>query len=162
MINYSGTPIIETDRLILRKLELPDAQSVFDHWLSDERVTDNLIKGAHKSVSETIERVARTVNEQESKEFCYWWIELKTSGERIGTIDFFNFDSATENCEVGYSLGYNWWNQGYGTEALRAVVEFGFRHMNIHKISVAHNLDNMASGKIMSNVGMNKKERLGT
>lgn len=63
MINYSGTPIIETDRLILRKLELPDAQSVFDHWLSDERVTDNLIKGAHKSVSETIERVARTVNE---------------------------------------------------------------------------------------------------
>jgi [ribosomal protein S5]-alanine N-acetyltransferase len=59
MINFAGTPKIETDRLILRKLEFSDAQSVFDHWLSDERVTDNLIKGAHKTVSETIERVTR-------------------------------------------------------------------------------------------------------
>jgi [ribosomal protein S5]-alanine N-acetyltransferase len=154
MINFEGTPKIETDRLILRKLEFSDAQSVFDHWLSDESVTDNLIKGAHKTVSETIERVTKIVSDYGSKEFCYWGIELKANSELIGAIDFFNFDNTTENCEVGYSIGYKWWNQGYGTEALRAVVEFGFRHMNIHKISAAHNLDNGASGKIMSKVGM--------
>lgn len=157
MINFSGTPKIETDRLILRRLELTDAQSVFDHWLSDERVTDNLIKGAHKTISETIERVAGILSEYSSKEFCYWGIELKASGELIGAIDFYNFDSATENCEVGFSLGYKWWNQGYGTEALRAVVEFGFCYMNIHKISAAHNIDNVASGKIMSKVGMEQE-----
>jgi ribosomal-protein-alanine N-acetyltransferase len=157
MINYSGTPTIETDRLNLRRLELTDAQSVFDNWLSDERVTDNLIKGAHKTVSETIERVAGIVSEYGSEKFCYWGIQLKASGELIGAIDFFNFDSATENCEVGYSLGYKWWNQGYGTESLKSVMEFGFRHMNIHKISAAHNLDNAASGKIMSKVGMEQE-----
>jgi [ribosomal protein S5]-alanine N-acetyltransferase len=157
MINYSGTPRIETDRLILRRMELTDAQSVFDHWLSDERVTDNLIKGAHKNVSETLKRVEEIVSEYGSKECCYWAIELKASGELIGAIDFYNFDNATENCEVGYSLGYKWWNHGYGTEALRAVVEFGFRHMNIHKISAAHNIDNPASGKIMNKVGMEQE-----
>ncbi|MDM5317187.1 GNAT family N-acetyltransferase [Fictibacillus sp. b24] len=154
MINFSGTPMLETDRLILRRLELTDAQTVFDHWLSDERVSDNKINAAHKSVSQTIERVANIVSQYESKEFCYWGIVLKTSGELIGEIDLYDFDKLTENCEVGYALGYHWWNRGYGTEALRAVVEFGFRQMNIHKISAAHNTDNPASGRMMSKVGM--------
>lgn len=157
MINYLGTPTIETDRLILRRIELKDAQSVFDHWLSDERVTDNLIKGAHKTVSETVERVAVIVNQYDNEQFCYWGIQLKSTGELIAAIDLFNIDSVSENCEVGYSLGYKWWNQGYGTEALKSVLEFGFRHMNIHKISAAHNLDNPASGKIMTKVGMQQE-----
>lgn len=154
MINYLGTPRIETKRLILRKLDLTDTQSVFDHWLSDERVTDNRINAAHLSVSETKERLNKIVSEYGSKEFCYWGIERKDTGELIGEIDLYNFDKDTENCEVSYSLGFKWWNQGYGTEALRAVVEFGFKHMNVHKISAAHNIDNPASGKIMSKVGM--------
>lgn len=157
MINYSGTPTLVTDRLILRRIELTDAQSVFDHWLSDDRVMDNLIKGAHKSVSETIERVTEIVSKYGTQEFCYWGIELKASGELIGAIDLFNFDNMTENCEVGYSIGFNWWNKGYGTEALRTVIDFGFRHMKIHKISAAHNTDNPASGKIMQKVGMEQE-----
>ncbi|UTE78444.1 GNAT family N-acetyltransferase [Rossellomorea sp. KS-H15a] len=157
MIHYSGTPTLETDRLVLRKLELSDAPSVFDHWLSDDRVMDNLIKGAHKSVKETIKRVTEIVGQYDTEEFCYWGIELKSSGDLIGAIDLFHFDPMTENCEVGYTIGYDWWNKGYGTEALSAVIEFGFRTMNIHKISAAHNTDNPASGKIMSKVGMQKE-----
>jgi [ribosomal protein S5]-alanine N-acetyltransferase len=157
MINYSGTPKIETDRLILRKFEMTDAQSVFDHWLSDERVTDNRINPAHKSVSETVERVQNIISQYESEDFCYWAIELKDTGELIGEIDLYDFDKATENCEVSYSLGFKWWNQGYGTEALKAVVEFGFRTMNIHKITAAHNTDNPASGRIMRKVGMEQE-----
>jgi [ribosomal protein S5]-alanine N-acetyltransferase len=154
MIIYNGTPKIETDRPTLRRLEHIDAQSVFDHWISDERVTDNRVNAAHKSISETVERVARIVSGYETKEFCYWGIELKATGELIGEIDLYDFDSTTDNCEVSYSIGYKWWNQGFGTEALRAVVDYGFRNMNIHKISAAHNTDNPASGKIMSKVGM--------
>ena len=40
---FIGTPKIETDRLILRRVELSDALKAFDHWLSDERVSDNVI-----------------------------------------------------------------------------------------------------------------------
>ncbi|MEI5908230.1 GNAT family N-acetyltransferase [Bacillus spongiae] len=154
MSTYFGTPPIETDRLILRKFELSDAQTVFDHWLSDERVSDNRISPAHQTVSETIERVTKIVSEYKSEEFCYWAITLKESGELIGEIDLYDFDQATDNCQVGYSLGFQWWNQGYGTEALRAVLEIGFRHMNLHKISASHNTGNPASGRIMSKAGM--------
>ncbi|WP_252189296.1 GNAT family N-acetyltransferase [Rossellomorea vietnamensis] len=72
MIHYSGTPTLETDRLVLRKIKRSDAQTVFDNWLSDDRVMDNLIKGAHKSVEETIKRVTEIVGQYETEEFCYW------------------------------------------------------------------------------------------
>ncbi|EPD50260.1 hypothetical protein HMPREF1210_02831 [Paenisporosarcina sp. HGH0030] len=157
MIKFHGTPTLETERLILRRLVIEDAQNFFTHWMSDERVTDNLIKGAHKSIKESVERVTNIVNEYEEQEFCYWGIELKATGDLIGAIDFYHFDLGTENCEVGFTLGYDWWNQGYGTESLKAVMEFGFRHMNIHKISAAHNSDNPASGKIMQKVGMKQE-----
>ncbi|RAZ79283.1 N-acetyltransferase [Planococcus halotolerans] len=157
MITYAGTLEIETDRLILRKMDHEDTQSIFDHWLSDERVSDNRVSAAHKSMSETAERVVRIIKGYYKNDFCYWGIELKSTKELIGEIDLYDFDNSTGNCEVSYSLGYRWWNQGYGTEALRAVVDFGFSHMNVHKISAAHNTDNPASGRIMSKVGMQQE-----
>ncbi|MCM3005661.1 GNAT family N-acetyltransferase [Priestia koreensis] len=157
MIIYKGTPMIETKRLILRKIEMNDARRMFDYIFSDRRVMDNLIKGPHKEISETIDRLTEITNHYVSENFCYWGIEMKESGELIGTIDLYNIDDGTENCEVGYNIGFNWWNQGYGLEALHAIVEFAFRFMNIHKISATHNIDNPASGRIMLKVGMKRE-----
>ncbi|WP_229754407.1 GNAT family N-acetyltransferase [Fictibacillus barbaricus] len=102
---------------------------MFDHWLSDDRVTDNRVNAAHKSVAETYDRIDKILSKYNDLDFCYWGIELKNSDELIGEIDLYDFDSSTDNCQVSYSLGYNWWNRGYGTEALKAVVEFGFKYM---------------------------------
>ncbi|WP_409254335.1 GNAT family N-acetyltransferase [Bacillus sp. SCS-153A] len=156
-MKYLGTPTIETERLFLEKFKLTDAQTAFHHWLSDEKVSDNRVSAAHTSVSKTMERLTNIVSKYEHEEFCYWAIKLKDGGELIGEIDLYDFDRATENCEVSYSLGYHWWNKGYGTEALKAVVEFGFTYMNVHKISAAHNTDNPASGKVMRKVGMQQE-----
>jgi [ribosomal protein S5]-alanine N-acetyltransferase len=157
MFNFYGTPTIETDRLILRRICLDDTQSVFDHWISDDRVTDNRVSAAHKTITETKGRVEKIVSGYDSKEFCHWGIELKDDVDLIGEIDLYDFDQSTGNCEVSYSLGYDWWNKGYGTEALQAVVEFAFIHMNAHKLSAAHNTDNPASGRIMEKAGMKQE-----
>lgn len=154
MINFLGTPKIETERLILRKMELSDIQKAFDHWLSDERVSDHRVSAAHNSVAETIDRIEKIISNYANKEFCWWAIERKVDRELIGEIDLYDFDNTTGNCEVSYSIGYEWWNQGYGTEVLKEVVEFGFQYMNIHKISAAHNTDNPASGKLMRKAGL--------
>ncbi|MDX8344618.1 GNAT family N-acetyltransferase [Rossellomorea sp. YZS02] len=157
MFYFCGTPTIETDRLILRKLCLDDTQSAFDHWLSDERVSDHRVSPAHKNVAETKVRMEKVVGGYDSKEFCYWGIELKDGQVLIGEIDLYDFNSSTGNCEVSYSIGYNWWNKGYGTETLKAVVKFAFIHMNVHKLSAAHNTDNPASGRIMEKAGMKQE-----
>ncbi|TFD99476.1 GNAT family N-acetyltransferase [Jeotgalibacillus salarius] len=154
MIHYIGTPKIETERLTLRRMVMPDAEKAFHHWLSDERVADNRVSASHKTYSETIDRVTKIVKDYAKKDFCWWGIERQSDGELIGEIDLYDFQPDTGNCEISYTIGYEWWGKGYGTEALKAVVEFGFLHMNVHKISAAHNTDNPASGKLMIKAGM--------
>ena len=61
IIIYLGTPILETERLILRSLKMTDAQKIFNNWLSDERVSVNIVSAAHKSVSETIRELEEIV-----------------------------------------------------------------------------------------------------
>lgn len=107
MLDFCGTPTLETNRLILRRMRQDDTQIVFDRWLSDERISDHRISPAHKNVLETKIRVEKIVSGYDSKKFCYWGIELKDSHDLIGEIDLYDFDHATGNCEVSYSIGYD-------------------------------------------------------
>ena len=58
------------------------------------------------------------------------------------------------SAEVGYSLSRDYWNQGIMTEALRAVIRFGFEELRLNRIEAQHELDNPASGQVMRHVGM--------
>ena len=49
MITHKGTQTIHTDRLILRKFTVDDAQAMFENWASDERVTRYLTWCPHES-----------------------------------------------------------------------------------------------------------------
>jgi len=151
-----GTITIETKRLKLRKLTFNDVDAIFTHLKSDERVTDNLVKGVHLDVEETYAMVKEIIDEYDNLSFYSWGMEIIESGELIGLIDIYNLNSEESKCEVGYSIGYNWWNNGYGTEALEAVVNFAFNNLKVDIISATHNLDNPASGRIMEKVGMKK------
>ncbi|MGD7023830.1 GNAT family N-acetyltransferase [Rossellomorea vietnamensis] len=157
MFRFEGTTELETNRLVLRRLTLSDAEAIFDRWLSDERVSDNRVSPAHKSISETVRKLETICGQYGHENFCHWGMELKASGELIGEIDLYDFDEQTGNCEVSYSVGPNWWNKGYATEALREVVRFAFKTMNVHKISAAHNTDNPSSGKVMLKSGMRQE-----
>ncbi|GAA0379990.1 GNAT family N-acetyltransferase [Bacillus horti] len=157
MINYSGTVKIDTERLVLRQFTIEDVESAYKHWLSDERVSDNRVSPAHIRLAETSKRISEIINQYTSPEYCWWALELKEDGNLIGEIYLYEFEAQTSNCEVGYSLGYEWWNKGYGTEALKAVIGFAFRHMRVHKISAAHNTDNPASGRVMMKAGMKQE-----
>lgn len=151
-----GTTKINTKRLTLRKISLDDVQSIYTYLKSDERATDNLIKGIHKDSEETFGMVQEIIDQHENPSFYYWGMELTETKELIGLIDFFDFDFNETKCKVGYSIGYNWWNKGYGTEALRAVIDFAFNYIKVSEISATHNTDNPASGRIMEKAGMKK------
>ena len=58
------------------------------------------------------------------------------------------------SAEVGYSLSRAHWNHGYMSEALNAIVEFGFTKLGLNRIEAQHESDNPASGHVMANAGM--------
>lgn len=151
-----GTVTIYTTRLKLRRISLYDVPAIYTNINSDERVTDNLVRGAHKDSEETLDMVNEIISKYEDTSFYHWGIELIDSKELIGMIDLYGFDFNENKCNVGYEIGYNWWNKGYGTEALKAAVDFAFNQININEISATHNTDNPASGRIMEKAGMQK------
>lgn len=153
-----GTVTIYTKRLKLRRISLNDVQTIYTRLKSDSRVTDNLFKG-HRNIEETIDMVNEIINQYENEFFYNLAIELIDSKELIGLIDLYGFDLNEMNCNVGYEIGYNWWNMGFGTEALSAVIDFAFNQVYVNKISATHNTDNPASGRIMEKAGM-KKDRI--
>jgi len=53
--------------------------------------------------------------------------------------------------EFGYWVGEPFWGQGIATEAVAAILKFGFQELNLNKIYATHYLENPSSGKVLVN-----------
>ena len=87
-------------------------------------------------------------------------IELAQERKVIGTIGFMWIQQENRSAEVGYSLSRPYWNRGLMTEALRALLGFGFEQLHLNRIEAQHESDNPASGRVMAHVGMRYEGRL--
>ena len=144
---------METERLILRKLEQRDAPLYFERISSREAVAKTMLWEPHQFLHETEAVVARCVQRYADPTFCRWAIAQKSDDTIIGVADLLRF---TENhcCSFAYMIGEEFWGQGYATEALRAIFSYGFDHLGLEKIEADHFSDNPASGRVMRKLGM--------
>ena len=111
---------IETKRLKLRALTNDDTKSIFENWANDPEVTKYLTWNPHKSISETQAIVDYWINEYKNDNCYRYGIERKEDGRLIGMIDVVGYHH--NNPVIGYCMGKKYWNLGYMTEALQAVV----------------------------------------
>ncbi len=65
-----------------------------------------------------------------------------------------------QRAELGYWIGVPYWRMGYATEAARAVVEFGFANLGLHRIHAHYFAENTASGRVLEKIGMRREGRL--
>jgi len=65
-----------------------------------------------------------------------------------------------QRAELGYWIGKPYWNQGYCTEAARAVIDFGFQQLDLNRIYAHHFVRNPASGRVLRKLGMRHEGRL--
>ncbi len=153
-MNFKGTERLETERLILRKLSLGDAESMFKNWASDDEVTKYLVWESHKNLEVTKEYLKNIVKEYENPKNFDWCIELKSIGEPIGTIGCKGLDENIKKIEVGYCIGRRWWGNGIMAEALKEVINFLIFKVGINRIEACHDVRNFASGIVMQKAGM--------
>ena len=96
--------------------------------------------------------IARHKPAWRSGEFATWAICLRT-GEVIGAMTL-HLVNEHRQAELGFWVGMPYWNQGYCTEAAREAVRFGFEVLGLNRIQSRHFAWNLASGRVMQNVGM--------
>ncbi len=152
-MRHTGTKTIETTRLTLRRLELSDAEMMFYNWTSDDKVTLFLRWDAHKTIDDTKNMIQQWLNSYQEDSTYYWGIYLR-DGEMIGSIGVTITSEHDLKGELGYKIGSRWWNQGYSSEAARAVIDYMFRNTDIERIDAFSSVKNPASGKVMEKAGM--------
>ncbi len=150
---FSHLPVLETRRLRLRPLSMRDDKDMF-RYASDPAVSRHVLWEAHETPRQTravLRAALRQYREGAPSSFA---IERRSDRRMIGTIGFMWINTEHRSGEVGYSLARDCWNQGYATEALSAVIDFGFRTLRLNRIESQHETDNPASGRVMEKCGM--------
>lgn len=149
-------PTLETDRLILRRINMKDAQDIFE-YSRDAEVARHVLWAAQKDISEAKDYCRFMMKRYRQDLPSSWGIVDKSSRRLVGTIGYMDYREEHGSVEVGYSLAKWMWNGGYMTEALRRVIEYTFEAMDINRIEAQHELDNPSSGRVMEKCGMKKE-----
>jgi RimJ/RimL family protein N-acetyltransferase len=120
---------IKSDRIFLSPMDVNDANQ-YAQWLNDAEIMQNL-QGIHWVLTLDAERQAI---DKLSKEHNYA-IVLKNDGNLIGNIGLMDCDYLNRSAELGIFIGRkDLWNKGYGTEAIKALCEYGFLSLNLENI----------------------------
>ena len=150
---FSSLPVLETPRLRLRPLTMRDDRDMY-RYCSDPEVSRHVLWETHESLRHSRQVLRAALRQYRSGAPSSFAIERRSDRRMIGTIGFMWINCDHRSGEVGYSLARDCWNQGYCTEALGAVLRFGFEELKLHRIEAQHEVDNPASGRVMEKCGM--------
>lgn len=150
---------LQTKRLLLRPFREEDASEV-QRLAGSVEVADTTLLIPHPYPDGAAEGfIASTRADWENGEQCVFAITLISSGELCGSMGL-KVSPKHERGELGYWIGTPFWNQGYCTEAARAVLEFAFKKLNLNIVVAHHFVRNPASGRVLQKLGMKYEGRL--
>ncbi len=146
---------LETDRLLLRPPTMEDAPAI-QVLVNDERIAKVTLNIPYpypdNGAVEWLERVFAR-GQDDGEYHVPFAITRKADGLYMGTIGI-SVGNPYDASEVGYWLGVEFWGQGYMTEALTRMIQFGFEELKLNRIHAGHFADNPASGRVMKKAGM--------
>lgn len=153
-MQYVAFHNLETPRLILRDIRMEDVQEYYERLWGDGDVCRYLLHNPHQDIGESYEQIQEILRQYEAGKFYRWGITEKGDDSLIGIIGLVRIDEETSQCSFAYLLACDYWNRGYGTEALREVIRFAFEELELKRIVADHMAENPASGAVMRKAGM--------
>ncbi|MCP4902369.1 MAG: GNAT family N-acetyltransferase [bacterium] len=150
-------PRVETERLILRGFEKSDASDA-QRLAGDRAIADTTAQIPHPYEDGMAEQWISSHAEDFSNGVAvHFAIELAVTNELIGAISLMNIDALHSRAELGYWVGKSYWNNGFCTEATRAVVQHAFDVLRLNRVYAQHLTRNPASGAVLVKAGMRRE-----
>ena len=141
----SVPPLIETDRLILRKPQTNDAEQVYHSYASDKEVCKYLAWEPHSSIDESEKYIQTRIAQWESGE-KYTWVVIKRSSNKLVGMYTFRWPLKFRS-SISYVLSRNVWSKGYATELTEAVIEWVLSQPDIYRIEAFYDIENGVNSK---------------
>jgi ribosomal-protein-alanine N-acetyltransferase len=141
---------LNTERLVLRRLNDSDIPNLFIMRSDQEtnQYVDVRLDISYEDTKVYIDKMNKGIDENE---WLIWGIEL--NHELIGSISLWNFSDDEKEAELGYGLAKKYFHQGYMSEALSKVIDYGFNELNLDRIFAFTSIDNEPSKKLLSKKG---------
>lgn len=151
------SPILETRRLILRRLTIDDLEPLAALY-RDPEVRKHFPEGDHgvMTLEETKEELEWVINVYYAKHgFGLWATVHKETGKFIGRCGLLPWTvDGREEVEIAYLLAREYWGQGLATEAARAILQYGFEHLGWTRLVCFIDPGNDASRRVAEKIGM--------
>ena len=150
-------PTLQTARLVLRPLTPQDAPSL-SHLAGRREIADTTISIPHPYSQEQAQQwIAETADLFAKGKSAVFAMEPKSKGMLAGTIGLRDINAEHLQAELGFWVAVECWQQGYATEAARAVIGFGFEQLGLNRIYAHHMVRNPASGRVLTKIGMQQE-----
>ncbi|MBD8036916.1 GNAT family N-acetyltransferase [Solibacillus sp. A46] len=141
---------IETERLYIREFERVDEQAVFE-YTSDNLVMKYIPEGVFTKEAAK-EFITQNIGEKAEK----YAVVLKEENILIGHIFFCKY-FGNHTYEIGWVFNPKFYNQGYASEAAKAMLAYGFEKMKLHRIIATCQPENTPSYRVMEKIGMRRE-----
>lgn len=142
---------IETKRVIIREPIIEDFDAI---WAMKNDPEASLFTGGVTSLAKEelyqrhVKRCKNLIHEP--REYS---VTLKETGEYIGYCGF-QFCAVFDGIEILFGFLKEHWGKGYGSEAAKSVLRYGIEELGLDEVIAAVNLENIASEKVLTNIGM--------
>ncbi|MGY8910291.1 MAG: GNAT family N-acetyltransferase, partial [Flavobacteriales bacterium] len=142
--NFTPFPVLETERLTLRALNLEDAKAIFG-LRTNKEVNEYIDRKVPRNLSEARAFIDRISTLAENNKGVFWVIASKSTNELMGTIGLRNFEDEEDYAEIGYEINPDYQERGYMSEAFEPVLEYGFQNLELKTIEAFTHKNNTAS-----------------
>ena len=139
----------------MRKIKVSDCDVIL-FLRTDKNVTKFIERPEHrktKNISEAIKLIKELEGYIRRNTSIIWGITLENESSIIGTISLWNFTQNNKIAEIGYDLDPKYQNKGIMSEAMKMIVEFGFKELKLDKIEAFTHAENLHSKKLLDTHG---------
>jgi len=145
-------PVLETERLILRKMS-PDDRDDFFVMRSDERMHTYTDTTPDRDASQTEEYLTRVIQGVDENHWLIWAIEQRVTRRVIGSIGIWNFNEDQTSAELRYGIATEFQGKGYMSEALVRVTEYAFATLQLAVLEAYTEAENTPSRRLLERIG---------
>ena len=154
---FSEYPFLESEELILKKIEHEDLEDFFILYSDDElfKYKPGKAKTNRETVDNIIDHYERDFNK---KKTISLGIYLKKENLKlIGIGELFDFDQKTDVVTFGYTLNNRYWGRGFATRYSKMIVEFLINEVDVNRIQAFVMTENIKSQKVLERCGFVKE-----
>ncbi|MBK8020030.1 MAG: GNAT family N-acetyltransferase [Chloroflexi bacterium] len=156
LFDFSQFPALVTERLVLRQIVPTDAPAMMAIFGSPDvlRFLNSPPMDTHEKAIGFIDWLAGNYANHQGVD---WAITRKGEDAAIGMCGAYGWDRENRRVDIGYHVQPSFWGQGYATEAARAIIQWCFDRLDVHRVQADCTEGNDASERVMIKCGFTQE-----